>query len=114
VNVSKAGKPDAEIVGKYVGLQGQTPCRKCKKSEWTLDAEFRLAQGGDRVGIFVVLGNPDEVVNVGTFVCGGCGNRFDRPFYSRAQLAAQEFPAVQLDVRAAEEKGLPRPDQNGH
>lgn len=115
--MAKKKKPEAEIVEKYVALQAQTPCRKCKKTDWALDPEFGISSGGQRVGVFVVLGAPDEDVHTGTFVCKPCGNRFERPFYTREQLAKQEFPAVTLDARtddAKDAKDAKNPDRNGH
>jgi hypothetical protein len=112
--VSDSNKPDKDVVGKYVDLQAQTPCRKCKKLDWALEDGFKLVHGGERVGVFVVLGPSTDDVLVGAFVCKGCGNRFERPFYSRGQLAAQEFPAVTLDVRTEPEKGSRNPNRNGH
>jgi hypothetical protein len=103
----EAKKPDAELIARYVELQAQTACRKCKKKDWILDEGFGTARGGERVGIFVVLSK-------GAFVCKGCGHRFERPFYSREQLAAQEFPAVVLDVSAGDEKKKRDPGSNGH
>ncbi len=102
--MTKSKKPDPEVIAKFVDLQAQTACRKCKKKDWTLEEGFGLANGGDRVGIFVVLGSSAEVVQTGAFTCKGCGVRFERPFYSRQQLAAQEFPVVKLDVHAGDEK----------
>jgi hypothetical protein len=104
-------RPDPDVLKEYVSLQAKTPCRKCKKVDWTLEEGFGRARGGDRVGIFVVLGASTETVFTATFACKECGNRFERPVYSRSQLANQEFPAVQLDVRADEP---PRdPKRNG-
>ncbi len=108
----KAKKPDAELVAKYLEVQAQTACRKCKKKEWTLEEGWGIANGGDRVGIFVVLGSKNEVVSTGAFICKGCSARFERPFYSREQLKAQEYPVVTLDVRADEKKI--DPGSNGH
>lgn len=111
--MSDPTQPDKDVVAKYVELQSQTPCRKCKKTDWTLEPTFTVARGGTRVGIFVVLGTSAEEVDVGAFVCKGCGNRFERPFYSRQQLAAQEHPAVTLDVRI-EKSPQKKQDRNGH
>lgn len=91
---------DPEVVKEYVALQARTKCRQCKATEWALKADRGEARGGDRVGVFAVLGRRDEVVAVLTFECKGCGAAFARPAYTRAQLAAQQFPAVQLDARA--------------
>jgi len=101
--VAGKARPDPDVVKEYVSLQAKTPCRKCKKTDWTLEKDFGLAQGGDRVGIFVVLGPASEAVATGTFTCKGCGTRFERPIYTRAQLKAQEFPAVQLETRLDDE-----------
>ncbi len=92
-------EPEPEMLRRYVELQGQTPCRKCKKTGWSLEPGFSVAHGGDRVGIFVVMGSSDEAVTVATFRCGSCGNGFPRPLYTREQLASQEFPAVTLDTK---------------
>ena len=96
-------QPEPDGLKELVALQEKTPCRKCKASSWTLLPERREAVGGDRVGIYVVLGRGDERVAVVTFECKSCHVKWDRPCYSRAQLARQEFPAIKLDVRAGED-----------
>ena len=50
--MSKKKRPDKDVVEKYVGLQARTPCRKCKKTDWTLEPDFGISHGGARVGIF--------------------------------------------------------------
>ena len=104
-------EPEAEVLKALVELQEKTPCRKCKTSSWTLLPDRRDAAGGDKVGIYVVLGRGDERVAVVTFECKSCRVKWDRPCYSRAQLARQEFPAVKLDVRAGDDQ--PPGSKNG-
>jgi hypothetical protein len=96
---------DPELLKRYVEVQAQTKCRKCKATDWELTAKRSVSHGGDRVGIFVVLGGRDEEVQTIAFACKACGAAFERPAYSRAQLAAQEFPAIQLDVRTEDRPG---------
>ncbi len=110
--MSKSDKPDAEVLKEYVSLQAKTPCRKCKKTDWRLEDGFGLAKGGERVGIFVVLGSASDTVATATFVCKGCGDRFARPVYTRAQLKSQEFPAVQLETKL-EDEDAKDPNRNG-
>jgi hypothetical protein len=89
-------RPEPDVLAAYVALQGQTPCRKCKGKTWTLAQKTRSVLGGDRVGIFVVLGKREERVHVISFTCNGCKTEFERPAYSREQLRTQQFPAIDL------------------
>jgi len=100
-------EPDADVLKELVALQDQTPCRKCKATSWTLLPARREAKGGDRVGIYVVLGRADERVCVIAFQCKACSAPWERPCYSRAQLARQQYPAVKLDVRASDAPAKP-------
>ena len=95
-------EPDAAVLKALVELQESTACRKCKAKAWTLTPTRRSAKGGERAGIYVVLGRADESVLVVTFQCQSCNVTWERPCYTREQLARQEFPAVKLDVRADE------------
>ncbi len=108
-----ADEIDKESLGRYVELQGQTPCRKCKAKDWTLREGFRMADGGERVGIFVVLGPKTDRVAVVTFECQKCKATFDRPVYSREQLAKQEFPAVNLDAKLEKQDPEAKAKKNG-
>jgi hypothetical protein len=101
--LAEARQPDPETLRKYVELQGRTPCRKCKKTAWTLEPGFSSVRGGARVGIFAVMGSSAEDVTVGTFRCS-CGNLFPRPLYTKEQLASQDFPAVTLDTKIENEE----------
>ena len=97
---------EPDVLAAYVALQGQTPCRTCKSTTWTQVAGARWANGGDRVGIFKVLGASNERVAVITFTCSGCSASVERPVYSREQLATQAFPAVNLAPAAAPVRGV--------
>ena len=93
------GEPDAEVISKVDAIQAETPCRKCKAKTWKRLPEYGSVSGGQRVGVFVALVPSRETVLVATYVCQGCHAKFARPIYTPKQLAAQQFPSVQLDVR---------------
>lgn len=92
--------PADDVLAAYVALQARTPCRKCKASAWTLSPGARWARGGEVVGVFKVLGGSEERVSIVTFTCDGCAAAVERPVYSRAQLATQAYPAVELEPAA--------------
>jgi ribosomal protein L37AE/L43A len=91
---------EAEVLKAVLELQAQTACRKCKAKTWEQRPGFGEAHGGDRVGIFVTMGPRTDRVAVASWKCKGCGANFARPVYSKAQLAKQQYPAIQLDVKA--------------
>lgn len=95
---------EPEILAKYVALQAETKCPKCKGTEWSLREKRDIAMGGDRVGKFVVLGHREDEIAVIVFDCKGCSHEFRRPAYSRAQLSTQQFPAIQLDEPTGKKK----------
>ena len=88
---------EPDVLAAWVDLQQRTPCRKCKSTAWTLAAAMQWTHGGARVGIFLVLGRPEERVVAISFTCDGCQAVFERPAYSRVQLGQQSFPAISLE-----------------
>ena len=92
---------EPDVLAAWVELMQRTPCRKCKSTAWTLAEGMRWTHGGARVGIFVVLGPPQERVVAISFTCNGCQAVFERPAYSRAQLGRRpQHPCCPADLRS--------------